>query len=125
MRTAKLGIPFLIGFFLYAMIEITARGYTHWTMALTGGACFLIIYLLNGALRTETVLFRSLVGASVITAAELIVGVTVNIILKWDVWDYSSLPFNFLVQICLRYSILWFLLCVPVAWVCTGIAKII
>lgn len=116
---------FFIGSMGYSALEVFWRGFTHWTMALTGGACFLIIYLLNGALRTEGVLFRSLVGASVITAAELIVGVTVNIILKWDVWDYSSLPFNFLGQICLRYSILWFLLCVPVVWVCTGIAKII
>lgn len=116
---------FLIGSAGYSGLEVLWRGYTHWTMALTGGVCFLIIYLLNGVFQTENILFRSLVGASVITAAELIVGVIVNIILKWEVWDYSSIPFNFIGQICLRYCILWFLLCVPVVWICTGIAKFI
>lgn len=116
---------FLIGSAGYSYLEVLWRGYTHWTMALTGGLCFLIIYLLNGIFASESVLFRSLVGATVITAVEFIVGVTVNIILKWDVWDYSSLPFNFIGQICVRYSFLWFLLCVPLVWVCTGIARII
>ena len=36
---------FLMGFFLYALVEIAGRGYTHWTMCLTGGlilgACFM------------------------------------------------------------------------------------
>lgn len=116
---------FLIGSAGYSYLEVLWRGYTHWTMALTGGLCFLIIYLLNGIFASESVLFRSLVGATVITAVEFIVGVTVNIILKWDVWDYSSLPLNFIGQICVRYSFLWFLLCVPLVWVCTGIARII
>ncbi len=116
---------FLIGSAGYSALEVLWRGYTHWTMAITGGFCFLVIYLLNGIFQSEGILFRSLVGASVITAAELIVGVTVNIILKWDIWDYSSIPFNFIGQICLRYSILWFILCVPVVILCSGIAKII
>ena len=116
---------FLIGSAGYSYLEVLWRGYTHWTMALTGGLCFLIIYLLNGIFASESVLFRSLVGATVITAVEFIVGVTVNIILKWDVWDYSSLPLNFIGQICVRYSFLWFLLCVPLVWLCTGIARII
>ena len=116
---------FLIGSAGYSYLEVLWRGYTHWTMALTGGLCFLIIYLLNGIFASESVLFRSLVGAAVITSVEFIVGVMVNIILKWDVWDYSSLPFNFIGQVCIRYSFLWFLLCVPLVWVCTGIARII
>ena len=116
---------FLIGSAGYAGLEVLWRGYTHWTMALTGGVCFLIIYLLNAALTEENILFRSLVGAMVITSTEFIVGVTVNIILKWNIWDYSSLPFNFIGQICLRYTVLWFLLCVPVTIVCTGISKVL
>ena len=116
---------FLIGSAGYALLEVLWRGYTHWTMALTGGVCFLIIYLLNAAFTEENILFRSLVGAGVITSAEFIVGVTVNIILKWNVWDYSSLPFNFIGQICLRYTLLWFLLCVPVTLICTVISKVL
>ena len=125
MKLKEYIICFGIGAFAYGLIEVAVRGYTHWTMALTGGLCFLIIYLLNGIFASESVLFRSLVGATVITAVEFIVGVTVNIILKWDVWDYSSLPLNFIGQICVRYSFLWFLLCIPLVWVCTGIARII
>ena len=116
---------FLLGAMGYSGLEVFWRGFTHWTMALTGGVCFLLIYLLNGALITESVLLRSFAGALIITSAELLVGVTVNIILKWNVWDYSSVPFNFLGQICLRYFLLWYLLCVPVVGICTVMSKII
>ncbi len=29
------------------MVEILWRGYTHWTMTLTGGVCFLVLYGLH------------------------------------------------------------------------------
>ena len=35
-------------------------------------------------------------GAIIITLLELIVGTIVNIILGWNVWDYSNLPGNLL-----------------------------
>ena len=116
---------FSVGAAGYTGLEVLWRGYTHWTMAVTGGVCFLIIFLLNGVFSYESVLFRSLVGASVITAAELIVGVVVNIILRWNIWDYSRIPFNFIGQICLIYSLLWFLLCIPLIYVCNSIARLI
>lgn len=116
---------FLVGSAGYSALEVLWRGYTHWTMSITGGTCFLIIYLLNGVLQRENLLIRCLAGSLVITAAEFLVGVTVNLILKWNVWDYSSLPFNFLGQICLKYSLLWFFLCMPLAGLCTFISKII
>ena len=115
---------FLIGSAGYSGLEVFWRGYTHWTMAVTGGVCFLIIYLLNGVLRTENILLKCVAGSAVITAAELLVGVTVNLILKWNVWDYSSLPFNFMGQICLKYSLLWFFLCMPLSGICTLISRI-
>ncbi len=115
---------FLIGSAGYSGLEVFWRGYTHWTMAVTGGACFLIIYLLNGVLRTENILLKCVAGSAVITAAEFLVGVTVNLILKWNVWDYSSLPFNFMGQICLKYSLLWFFLCMPLSGICTLISRI-
>ena len=31
------GIMFLLGCFIYSLLEIAARGYTHWTMTLLGG----------------------------------------------------------------------------------------
>ena len=116
---------FLIGAAGYSSLEVLWRGYTHWTMSVTGGFCFLIIYLLNGVLASESMIFRSFVGACAITAVEFIVGITVNLILKWNVWDYSCIPFNLVGQVCLPYSILWFSLCIPIIIICNGLSLII
>ena len=40
-------ILFIIGGFIYAGIEIGMRGFTHWSMFIVGGLCFIIIGLLN------------------------------------------------------------------------------
>ncbi len=109
----------------YSLIEILWRGYTHWTMALTGGICFLLIYLADGAWHGETMWKRCLVGSLAITLTELWVGFFVNILLGWDVWDYSRLFFNVGGQICLLYSALWFLLCVPLYAFCPVLRRLI
>lgn len=118
-------VIFLLGGTLYSALEVLWRGYTHWTMTLCGGACFLLIYLLNRSLPGAGFLMRCLAGTAVITSAELLVGITVNIVLGWGVWDYSHMPFNFMGQICLPYTVLWFLLCIPVFGICKFIDKII
>ncbi len=51
---------------------------------------------------------KCIIGMIIITAIELIFGVWFNIILKEKVWDYSNVPLNFLGQICLPFSVLWF-----------------
>ena len=38
---------FLIGCVGYSALEILWRGFTHWSMALTGGGCMVAIYELN------------------------------------------------------------------------------
>lgn len=105
---------FAFGGTVYCSIEILWRGRTHWTMAVLGGLCFLIIYLLNKKLKGKSLILRCVLGASIITALEFLVGYAVNIRLGWQVWDYSKLRFNLMGQICLRYFLLWFLLCIPV-----------
>lgn len=50
------------------------------------------------------------VGALFVTAIELVVGVPLNLMLGLHIWDYSSLPFNLLGQICLPFTVLWFFL---------------
>lgn len=47
------------------------------------------------------------IGEIVVLALEFITGCIVNIWLGWNIWDYSSLPFNILGQICLPFAILW------------------
>lgn len=48
------------------------------------------------------------VGALFVTAMEFVVGIPLNLMLGLHIWDYSSLPFNLLGQICLPFTVLWF-----------------
>ena len=113
MKLIRLMIPFLIGFFLYSLIEIAARGYTHWTMALTGGVVLVLLCILFRTAPRLPSAVLYLCGAFVITAFELTVGMIVNVHLHWNVWDYSAVPYHFCGQICPLYSCFWFLLCIP------------
>lgn len=113
LKIAKLTIPFLMGYFLYALIEILARGYTHWTMTLTGGAVFLMMCVAFRNAPPMPRQFLYLFGAVIITSFELAVGVIVNLYLGWDVWDYSHLPLNFHGQICLLHSTFWYFTSIP------------
>lgn len=113
---------FLMGFFIYSLLEIVNRGYTHWTMSLTGGVVLAIMYSVNSR-RTMTLIKSCFIGAFVITAIEFAVGIFDNIIMDWNVWDYSDMPLNVLGQICLPFSVLWFLLCVPAFYLCRGIKE--
>jgi len=104
---------FLIGAVLYSTLEVAFRGYTHWTMFLAGGVIFLLIYLINKYLRTNSLTVRCLLSTLIITTGELIAGIVVNIVLNMNVWDYSNQPFNFLGQICLVFTAAWFIVSIP------------
>ncbi len=102
-------ILFVIGGGIYAAIEILWRGYTHWTMFLLGGLCFVIMGLLNEHVFPWRLSLpaQTLISAVTVTVFEFITGCIVNLWLGWHVWDYSGLPFNLLGQICLYYTLLW------------------
>lgn len=104
-------LVFILGGAAYAMIEILFRGYTHWSMVLTGGACVLTMYMMSGWLLDIPLVASALTGALIITMYELVVGLIVNVRLGWSVWDYSDMPGNLLGQICPAFSAIWFLLC--------------
>ena len=94
----------------YSLLELVYRGRTHWTMALLGGACLVALGWLVRA-RADWPLWRlAAAGSVLVTAAELAVGVLVNIVLGWHVWDYSSQLFHLWGQICPRFSLDWFFL---------------
>ncbi len=103
----------LAGGVVYGIIEMMWRGYTHWSMVIAGGCCFLILHLLNGRMRGKKLVLRCFVGCGVITAVELAVGIAVNLWLRLDVWDYSGMAGNILGQICPLFSLMWFLICIP------------
>jgi uncharacterized membrane protein len=103
-------IIFTAGAIGYAFFEIAFRGYTHWTMMLTGGACVLTIYYLNMELRSAGLLARAFLGMLVIVIFEFFVGLVVNLWFGWEIWDYSGVRFNIFGQICPQFSVAWFLL---------------
>ncbi len=107
-------ILFLFGGILYSLIEVVFRGFTHWSMTMTGGLCLVILYRRFSARPHEPMLMKCLFGAIVITSLEFIAGCIVNLWLGWNVWDYSGLMFNIYGQVCLPFSVLWFFLTMPV-----------
>lgn len=115
-------IIFGLGAFIYGAIEVIVRGYTHWTMALTGGAVMALFMLINRS-RDVNILLRCLLGALVITSLEFAVGAVVNLGLGWDVWDYSEKPFNIMGQICPLFMLGWFALSLPGFMLCTAVEK--
>lgn len=121
--SAKRVFVFLSGCFIYSLLEISSRGFTHWTMTLTGGLILTILYEMFSRLKEEPLWQKCLLGALIITSAEYTVGVIVNIILDWNVWDYSDMPLNVSGQICLPFTVLWFFLCIPAAFVCKIIER--
>lgn len=104
---------FACGAVCYSCAEILWRGHTHWTMILTGGICTALIYAMNRRMRYKSLALRCLCGCGIITATELCVGLVVNRLLGWAVWDYSDMRFNFLGQICLPYCAMWYILSIP------------
>ncbi len=106
-------IIFGIGAVSYSLIEVIVRGYTHWTMSLTGGAVFCTLYYIFTHMKSKSLILRCFIGSAVITLYEFSVGMVVNRILGMGVWDYSGKFLNLFGQICLKFSILWFLLCIP------------
>ena len=120
MKIAEKTFSFLMGYFVYSLIEIMARGFTHWTMSLTGGFVLALLYDIN-AKSAITLIKSCFIGAVLITVIELIIGIIVNMLLHWNVWDYSETPMNLMGQICLPYSGAWFLLCIPAYYLCMAI----
>lgn len=99
---------FNIGGLLYIILELLWRGWSHWTMFLLGGICFITLGLINELIPWEMPLWQQvLIGTCIITALEFVIGCIVNLWLGWAVWDYSNLPGNILGQICPQFFLLW------------------
>lgn len=108
MRLCKTLMLGSIGGILYGVIECAWRGHTHWTMILLGGVLFVLLGGLNEWLPWEMRLHvQAVLGAALVTAAELAAGLILNVWLGLGVWDYSALPGNLWGQICPEYAVLW------------------
>lgn len=102
-------ILFLIGGIIYCGIELLWRQYTHISMLVVGGLCFVIIGCYNEFISWDMPIWEQMLfGSATITIIEFISGLIINVWLGLNVWDYSSLPFNVLGQICLPFCVAWF-----------------
>lgn len=103
---------FIIGGFTYYMIEILWRGYSHWSMFILGGICFLFAGIQNEYIEWEYPLWRQILNVDIfVLISEFITGCIVNLYFHWNVWDYSNLPFNILGQSCPQFALLFIPLC--------------
>lgn len=102
---------FLIGGVTYYFIEILYRGYSHFSMIIVGGLCFVLVGSINQFYKRDIpLILQMLLSVFIIDTVELISGIIINKILLLNVWDYSYMSYNFLGQISLRSSIAWFFL---------------
>jgi uncharacterized membrane protein len=77
-------------------------------MVIVGGLCFYLIGLINEVVPWDMLFqYQCIIGGMAITFVEFVSGVIINIFLKWNVWNYSNMPLNFLGQICLPFTIAW------------------
>ena len=98
---------FCIGGFLYNIIEVLWRGYSHWTMFFVGGACFPASGGLVKKIDDSLLFHRCALCALAVTSVEFFSGCLFNLKMKLNVWDYSGMFLNVKGQVCLLYSVLW------------------
>ena len=97
-----------VGGSVYYSFEVIFRGFSHWSMFILGGICFVFFYIQGTALHWSDPLWKQVARCVVfITAMEFITGIIVNKWLGLQVWDYSTLPFQLFGQICLPFVIIF------------------
>lgn len=107
---------FLIGAAIYFEVELNWRyafGHlpVHLSMPLLGGLLFVLLGGFNNWIQWEVpLIMQAALGAAICTEAEFLAGCVLNLWLNLGVWDYSHIPFNFLGQVCLPFSLAWFFL---------------
>lgn len=101
-------ILFLLGGYTYYSIEILWRGYSHYSMIICGGICFIYAGLQNEQVEWDYPFWKQILRVEAfILSAEFITGCIVNLWLGLNVWDYSGLPGNILGQTCPQFALLF------------------
>ena len=96
----------------YPCVELIYRhGNSHWVMSLIGGIAMLIVINVTWHLKNINIIIRTVIATIFVTLLELMSGLIVNKWLNMRVWDYSNSLFNIEGQICLKFSLYWFILC--------------
>jgi len=119
-------LKIFLGGSIYFVLEILFRGYSHWSMFLLGGLCFLVCGLINSYLGPDVSFTKKMVLCMIaITILEFITGVIVNGIMGWQIWDYSNMPLQIFGQICVPFMLLWYVISFPALILNNYIDKII
>ena len=105
MRICKKALLFCAGGLGYVGLEYLWRGWSHGSMFLAGGTCFLLLGRLNRVKPRLPIIWRGAMGALVITSVEMLAGLLAN--RDYSVWDYRGMPMNYFGQVCLPFSLLW------------------
>nr|DAH27672.1 MAG TPA: putative ABC-transporter type IV [Caudoviricetes sp.] len=101
-------ILLIIGGCIYMGVELLYRGYTHWTMGIVGGLCFVAVGLLNEELPWHMCFeTQMLYGGAMITCVEFVAGCVLNLWLHLNIWNYNQLPGNILGQVCPQFAAIW------------------
>lgn len=108
----------MIGF--QGVILLSLMGYSSIYMGALAGCLSLIIAFLcdNEKYFNLKAYQKVLIGGSLITIAELIAGIILNLWLKLSIWSYAGNPYNFLGQIEFVNCLFWYLVITPmIIWV--------
>lgn len=99
-----------VGGITYVLIEILARGFSHWTMFVVGGICFVLVGIINEITPKVPLIQQMVLSAAIITTIEFMSGCVLNLWLHLNIWDYTDEFGNILGQICPKHTLYWFLL---------------
>lgn len=121
----KLCFLFYLGGMCYAGLELLWRGFSHGSMFVLGGICFVLVGNLKRLRPGKKLPARVTEAALIITLLELGCGLLVN--RSYRVWDYRNMPLNVFGQICLPFTLLWipvsFLAMLLYDWTNRGISQ--
>ena len=117
----KLGL-FLSCGFIYCMIEILFRGWSHWSMfVLTGFLGVFCIDSINNVLSFDCdYIVQILISTILCTIGEGISGIILNVWLQLNVWDYSKMTFGtfFFGQCNVLFCFAWMLIISIIIFYC-------
>lgn len=116
MRIWKNAVLGYLGGMIYIGMELLWRQWSHGSMFLVGGLCFVLIGNIDSFSPQMPLLMQSVLGAFLVTATELFSGLIINVALGLHVWDYSAMPYNFMGQVCMSYFFLWIFVSAAAVW---------
>ena len=117
----KLGL-FLSCGFIYCMIEILFRGWSHWSMfVLTGFLGVFCVDSINNTLSFDCdYIVQIIISTILCTIGEGISGIILNVWLRLNVWDYSKMTFGtfFFGQCNVLFCFAWMLIISIIIFYC-------